>query len=278
MQGHDVTEYQNSGHLADEDFVLDYYGELDASDRERVHAHLAWCADCQHADRDVRATLRLVDVTPVPEPPATFERDMWARIEPHLRPVPRPSWLARLRALRLRSGQASGTVRAHAPRLAWGVGVAAAIVLAFYVGRAGRPETPAPASARTGSFAAARERVLDAEVEEHFERSQRVLTDLVNIDPATPVVLASDQQRAADLVAAGRVYRRTADALGEKATSELLEDLERVLLDVANGSPDPTAGEIESWRQRIDQQDLVFRLRVVGAELRRRQSPATPTY
>ena len=156
--------------------------------------------------------------------------------------------------------------------------MAAAIVLAFYVGRAGRQESLAPTSAGTGALVAARERVLDAEVEEHFERSQRVLTDLVNIDPATPVVLASDQQRAADLVAAGRVYRRTADALGETATSELLEDLERVLLDVANGSPDPTADEIDSWRQRIDQQDLVFRLRVVGAELRRREGPATPTY
>ena len=100
----------------------------------------------------------------------------------------------------------------------------------------------------------------------------------VNIDPATPVVLASDQQRAADLVAAGRVYRRTADALGETATSELLEDLERVLLDVANGSSEPSPREIESWRQRIDQQDLVFRLRVVGAELRHRQEPATPSY
>jgi anti-sigma factor RsiW len=268
-----VTEHQNSGHLADEDFVLDYYGELDAADRERVHAHLAWCADCQHADRDVRATLRLVDVTRVPEPPASFEADMWARIEPHVRQVPRPSWLARLRSWL--PGET-----ALAPRLAWGGGVAAAIVLAFFVGRFGRPDSPgpAPAPARNVSAVAARERVLDAEVEEHFERSQRVLTDLVNIDPATPVVLASDQERAADLVAAGRVYRRTADALGETATSELLEDLERVLLDVANGSPDPTADEIESWRQRIDQQDLVFRLRVVGAELRRRQSPATPTY
>lgn len=266
-----MTEHQNSGHLADEDFVLDYYGELDAADRERVHAHLAWCADCQHADRDVRATLRLVDVTPLSEPPASFEADMWGRIEPHLRPVHRPSWLARLREW-LPAGPAL------APRLVWGGGVAAAIVLAFYVGRAGRQESLAPTSAGTGALVAARERVLDAEVEEHFERSQRVLTDLVNIDPATPVVLASDQQRAADLVAAGRVYRRTADALGETATSELLEDLERVLLDVANGSPDPTADEIDSWRQRIDQQDLVFRLRVVGAELRRRQGPATPTY
>jgi hypothetical protein len=152
------------------------------------------------------------------------------------------------------------------------------MVLAFFVGRAGRSGAPETAAVRSAAFHAARERVLDAEVGDHFERSQRVLTDLVNIDPETTVVLANDQQRAADLVAAGRVYRRTADALGETATSELLEDLERVLLDVANGSEDPTAGEIESWRERIDQQDLVFRLRVVGAELRRRQQAATPAF
>jgi hypothetical protein len=47
---------------------------------------------------------------------------------------------------------------------------------------------------------------------------------------------------------------------------------------VANGSEAPTPREVESWRARIDQQDLVFRLRVVGAELRRRQQAATPTY
>jgi len=275
-----VTDRLSSGHLADEDIVLDYYGELDAADRERVRTHLAWCADCQHVDRDVRATLRLVDVTPAPEPSESFEREMWARIEPHLRTGSAPrlrsgqavwSWVERL-AVALPVGTLSW------PRLAWGGGVAAAIVLAFFVGRAGRSQAPDASAARPAAFHAARERVLDAEVGDHFERSQRVLTDLVNIDPATPVVLASDQQRAADLVASGRVYRRTADALGERATSELLEDLERVLLDVANGSAEPTPREIESWRERIDQQDLVFRLRVVGAEMRRRQEPGSPTY
>jgi hypothetical protein len=273
LQGPDVTDHSRTGHLADEDFVLDYYGELDAADRERVHAHLAWCADCQHADRDLRATLRLVDVTPVPEPPASFERDMWARIEPQLVASPAPaSWVARLGAwLRVD--------RAMWPRLAWAGGVAAAVVVAFFVGRAGRPDTAAtPGAGRTATSLAARERVLDAEVEEHFERSQRVLTEVANLDAVGPVVLASDRERAADLVAAGRVYRRTADALGEVATSELLEDLERVLLDVANGPVQPTPQEIDGLRERIDQQDLVFRLRVVGAELRHRQGPATPTY
>lgn len=263
-----VIDHQNQKHLADEDFVLDYYGELDAADRERVRAHLSWCADCQSADRDVRATLRLVDVTQVPEPPASFERDMWARIAPQLR-TPSSSWWARVRG--------SLTAGPHVlPRLAWGGGAVAAIVLAFFVGRAWRPEPPS-APNRT-AIQAARERVLDAEVEEHFERSRRVLAEVVNLDTDSSVALASDRERAADLVADGRVYRRTADALGETATSELLEDLERVLLDVANGSADPSPREIDSWRQRIDQQDLVFRLRVVGAELRRRQEPATPSY
>jgi hypothetical protein len=120
--------------------------------------------------------------------------------------------------------------------------------------------------------------VLDAEVEDHFERSQRVLSDLVNAEGPGSVVLASDRARAADLVAAGRVYRRSADALGEAATSELLEDLERVLLDVANSSPESAPAELRDVRALIDQQDLVFRLRVVSAELRRRQPGATPAF
>ena len=181
----------------------------------------------------MRATLRLVDVAPPPEPPPSFEREMWARIEPHL--------AAAAAAVVERAVQwiVAGGELASPQRVAWAAGVAAALVAAFFVGRAGRPAAVDPPDTRAGAVAtAARERVLDAEVEEHFERSQRVLSDLVDAEGPGSVVLASDRARAADLVAAGRVYRRSADALGEAATSELLEDLERVLLDVANSSPE----------------------------------------
>ena len=258
-------------HVAEEDFILDYYGELDAAERDRVRSHLAGCGACQLADQDVRATLRLVDVAPPPEPPPTFERDMWARIVPHLAgAAPRVSWTARVNALvRLNAG--------HRMQLAWTAGVAAGLVAAFFVGRAARPDATAPAGTRAGVVQTA-VRVLDAEVEEHFEQSQRVLSDLVSAEGPGPVMLASDRARAADLVAAGRVYRRSADALGASATSDLLEDLERVLLDVANSSPDSAPDELRDVRTRIDEQDLVFRLRVVGAELRRRQRSATPVF
>ena len=137
---------RSSGHLADEDFVLDYYGELDAADRDRVRTHLARCADCQQVDRDVRATLRLVDVAPVPELPESFERELWARIEPHLQAerAAQP-WTARLGAL------LTGAP-VWWPRLAWGGGVAAAMVLAFFVGRAGRAGAPDAGPTRPASF------------------------------------------------------------------------------------------------------------------------------
>jgi anti-sigma-K factor RskA len=267
-----VTDRSVLDHLADEDFVLDYYGELDAAERERVRAHIASCAQCRLADHDVRSTLRLVDVAPPPEPPESFEREMWARIEPQLdyrRPA--AGWATRVTRL-------WRVPVVSRPRIVWTAGVAAAVVLSFFVGRAVRPAQEAGGPQPAALAVAARERVLDAEVEQHFEQSRRVLSELVNAEAQGPVVLASDRARAADLVAAGRVYRRSADALGEAATSELLEDLERVLLDVANSSPEDAPEELRDVRGRIEQQDLVFRLRVVGAELRRRQRADTPVY
>jgi len=270
-----VTENQGSGrgvgHVGDDDLVLDYYGELEAGERARVRAHLASCADCRRADQELRSTLRTVDEAPAAEAPEGFERDMWRRIEPHV--------LGASRASRSSGFDWSNWIsRPRWTQVAWAGGVAAAVVVAFLAGRAGRPQPAAPGAtpqtARAGGAAATRERLLDAEVEDHLERSQRVLTELVNTDMTRPVVLAGDRARAADLVAAGRVYRRSANELGDVATSELLEDLERVLLDVANGSTEPTSREVRDLRERIDDQDLVFRLRVVAAELRRRQGSA----
>ena len=49
-----------------------------------------------------------------------------------------------------------------------------------------------------------------------------------------------------------------------------LEDLERVLVEVANGPTDIAPEDLTRLRQRIDDQDLVFRVRVVAREMRER--------
>lgn len=252
-------------HLTDEDLLLDFYNEGTPIERAQVQRHLEACAECREIDRQLRTVLQAVETTPLTEPPSDFERRMWERIEPLL-PVGPPRW----RQVRF------GPVRRTALYLA--LGTAAGVVLlvaAFSAGRLWDRQDGAPA--QTAEFAVdARgraERVLRAEVEDHFERSQRMLVDLVDANNA-PGNFDSDRARAADLVAAGRIYRRSAEEVGDTGVGILLEDLERVLVEVANSSPRDEARELARLRQRVDDQDLLFRLRVVAREIRDAQRPA----
>ena len=82
----------NIQHLSDEDLLLDYYGEAEDARRPELREHLAACAECRALDRELRGVLALVDTEPLPEAPVGFEREMWARLEPHSR-----GWQAVLR-------------------------------------------------------------------------------------------------------------------------------------------------------------------------------------
>ena len=240
-----------TNHLTDEELLLDFYAEGTAADRARVRAHLEQCQECRALDRDLRAVLTAVDTAPVTEPPSGFERDMWARIEPLL-PV-RHAWYTRWNAM--------------VPRLAIAASIGVLLVAAFTAGRIWeRP--PAGSSARGVDEQNLNERLLRAEVEDHLERSQRMLVELVNAEYTSGPSLEGDRARAADLVAAGRLYRRSAEQVGDAEIGNLLEDLERVLVEVANGPADEAPEELARLRQRIDDQDLVFRVRVVAWEIR----------
>jgi hypothetical protein len=240
-------------HLTDEELLLDFYGEGADADRARTRAHLAQCEECRALDQELRAVLTTVDTAPVTEPPNGFEREMWARIEPLL-PVEQ-TWRTRWSGLM--------------PRLAVAASIGVLLVAAFATGRVwDRP--PQPSSTSPGDNRVSSERLLRAEVEDHLERSQRMLVELVNADYEIGAPVAGDRTRAADLVAAGRLYRRSALEVGDAEIGMLLEDLERVLVEVANGPADIAPEELARLRRRIDDQDLMFRVRVVAREIRER--------
>jgi hypothetical protein len=263
-------------HLTDEEMLLDYYNESPSADRAVRRAHLEKCEACRRLDREMRAVLALVDTAPTIEAPPGFGREMWARVEPHIsaRATRRPWWSVFAK---------TPTRLAPVRHWALGVGMAVLLLASFTLGRvwdgAPRRDQPTPQSSTpAGATGAVTERLLRAEIEDHLERSRRVLVDVVNGDDAAAVSLASDRTRAADLVADGRVYRGAADRIGDVEMRNLLEDVERVLVDVANGSSGPASKDLEDVRTRIDEQDLLFRLRVAGSEIRERQRRAQPTY
>jgi hypothetical protein len=239
-------------HLTDEELLLDFYAEGTADDRAGVRTHLEHCEQCRALDEELRAVLTAVDTAPISEPPSGFEREMWARIEPLL-PVQRP-WRTRWNGMM--------------PRLAVAASIGILMVAAFTAGRVWE-HPPSVSRGSVEADQALNERLLRAAVEDHLERSQRVLVELVNADYDIGGPIAGDRARAADLVAAGRLYRRSAEQIGDAEIGRLLEDLERVLVEIANG-PTDAPQELNRLRQRIDEQDLVFRVRVVAREMRER--------
>jgi len=57
-----------------------------------------------------------------------------------------------------------------------------------------------------------------------------------------------------------------------------LEELERLLLDVARGPSQLTPEDLASLRQRIEEKGVLFKVRVIGANLRERgELPGPPT-
>jgi hypothetical protein len=120
--------------------------------------------------------------------------------------------------------------------------------------------------------------VLLVAVGDHLERSQMVLVEISNLQAATNADISVERDLARDLVEENRLYRQTAMATGETGVASVLDDLERVLLDIANSSGKISGSELDGLRQRIEAQGLIFKVRVVGSQIRANESrPIAPT-
>jgi hypothetical protein len=248
-------------HLSDDDLVLHYYGEMTPLEEHRAAGHLAECHACQENYGRLQRVLAVVDSAAVAEAPDGFERVAWARLEPAL-PARRGGWL-------------SSFVFSPAP-LAWAAVAVLLVVGAFMAGRqmpqtqpsAGAP-APAQASAET-----VRERILLVDLGDHLDRSQMVLVELVSAESTGRVDISSEQARAQQLLASNRLYRQTAATTGDAAVAAVLDELERVLVDLAASPSTLSQDDLDIVRRRIESKGLLFKVRVMSSEVRDRQKAA----
>jgi hypothetical protein len=244
-------------HYTEDDLVLYYYGE--SSRRAAIDEHLVTCGTCSTAYQEIVSTLALVGHPEVPERDERYGLEVWQRIR-HKLPVQEPPfWMAWLK-----------------PALA--AAVVLAIATAFVSGRFWpAQQIPAPQTAAGDDLAAAaRERVLSAAIGDHLEQSGRVLLDFVNTG-GDKVDVSDQQLTVADLVDTNRLYRHAAERAGDETVASVLDELERTLLEIANGPSTLTPAELEAVRARLDAAALLFRVRVLSDELHEREiAPAQP--
>ena len=237
-------------HLHEDDLILHFYGETDRATEARTETHLAECAECRAGYTRLQRVMAAVDAVPLAEPADGFERIVWARLEPNLRrtrETPR-RWLL--------------FSPAH---LAWAATVVALVGASFFAGRVFQ---------RGGGVTSpdeVRERILLAEIGNHLDRSQNVLVELASAPADASVDISAERARAEQIVEASRIYRQTAVQSGDVAIADLLDEIERVLVDVAAGPAQVPAAELSDVQRRIDARDLLFKIRVLANEVRERQ-------
>lgn len=239
-------------HLNEEQFVLYYYGEQ----TEGVEDHLGDCEHCRDAYHALQRVLNSVDSLPVPERGADYEARVWRSVAEKL---PRKgSFVSRW--------------------LSWRPLVAAAamaglVIAAFLAGRTlQKPGTQkAPAVIADSQV---RERVLMVAVGDHLERSQMVLVELSNAGAAQngSLDISYEQRAAEDLVESNRLYRLTAASAGDSATANLLDELERVLLDIAHSPSEVSGKQLDDLRKEIENRGILFKVKVFGTQVEQRQS------
>ena len=242
-------------HLTEEELVLHFYGE--EGEALAAERHLGDCAECREAYACLERVLSALDRAPVPDRDAEYGAEVWRRVEPLLPARRRFEW----------------------PRWDWrwaaaATAMAGLMVAAFYAGRhypqlSPARETGAPAIASGDPQLG--ERVLLVAMGEYLERSQMVLTELANEEANGKTDISAEQERAADLVSEGRLYRQTAEHTGDTTVAATLDEVDRVLLDVARGPSEIGPGELQTLRQRLKDEGILFKIRVMDSQVRTRQ-------
>jgi len=248
-------------HLSEEQLILHYYGE-EGGEPLAAERHLDDCEECRSLYGSLQRVLNVVDSLPVPQRGPEYGAQVWSRIE-HRLPARRRSLWGLPAPWRWAAASAA---------------FASLLVGAFLAGRSYPPQVRkasqmAGISSVSGDLQTG-ERVLMVAVGDYLERSQMVLVELANANPKGSLDISSERERAADLVSESRLYRQTAVHTGDTAVASVLDDLDRVLMEISHAPSEITPQELENLRQRFEAEGILFKIRVLGSNVRNQEESA----
>lgn len=273
--------------IRDSDLILYHYRDgLDAETLAAIERALQQSPALQQRYATLRATLEAADAQPLPQPDAGFDERLWQRLEARLDAESASTHTPREPHRRVTAAARRDTATAM-PRRSWlrpaasALALAAALGLGFFLGRQpAQPPDPTPRIATTtaaGDPAAAPEklsaRVLDAYVAAHLRETEGVVLTAVNSGNAD--LLAGNRELAASLIDSNRLYAQAAQRAGNARLANFLQQLEPLLIELANPPPaDPIQGS-EGLRDYVDKSDVLFQLRAIQARMQAPRSTST---
>ena len=229
----------------EQELVAYYYRE--SGDPAAVEKLLADNPSARRLYEELSAMLAEVEPSEPPERGEGYPRQVWEKIQWRLDPPRRSPWWEFL------------TMRQLVPAAV----LAGLIIAAFLIGRHSAGPAVAP-----GISEQARQQILLLAVADHLDRSQLVLYELLNAPSGSVLDVRNEQEQAGDLLTDNRLYRTTAGQSGNPLVADVLDDIERVLIELRHGPENLTQADLARLRAILDERDTLFKIRILNATIR----------
>ena len=240
-------------------FVEYLYDELDSLQRQEVEGHVKGCPDCSMVLGQMRATLGLLEKRSRPEPTEEFWESYWERLsermEGELITHPKQRIWAKILD-RLRIGYVP------VPQFAWAL-------LALFIGIAvgkflfGGRDTDTPVTQYAEMPHAPYESVeqVNYKAEQYLSRSKILLLRMVNMDlsdmSAAKVDVSQEKKMSEELIQTAAFLRDHLSYKGGQRLKELMNDLEPILLEIANMAEEENIESVEMLWGNMDKSILL---------------------
>jgi hypothetical protein len=234
-------------HLTEEELIDHYYSE--DFHKTEVEAHLRICTSCARIYEELGKLLANVRVTEVPERDSEYGARVWQSIQGSLEPY---------RAKQKRK-------LFYFPQLAYAAACLLLLAGAFLAGRIWEHTHTRPTVAANPQQA--KERVVLFVLDNHLDRSERLLVQLNHSGAEGETVDLPLQAEARQLLTDNRLYRQSVAQSKDPLLNAALDHLERVLLEVVNSPYELSSADIARIEQEMNTQGLLFQIRVLRTKV-----------
>ena len=255
------------------------FGELSPEEKQRLEGHLEACPGCRKQVHEMEAALHLAASRTRPEPSADFWEGYYARLVGRLREEEqRPNWTSRLAEWLRAPGRLN--LSALAPRWAYQLsGAVALLAVGVLIGWLvfGNTVSQAPVVAEgPGVEIPVQAASLEARAERYLDRSKVLLLGLVNLEEQDPALLnlTRQQEIARELIDESGALKDELTEAHQRLLRVLIDDLEVILLLIANMEAGYDLPAIEMVKSGVDRRAILLKINLT--EMRRAQATVQP--
>jgi len=239
--------------------VDEFYSEINSQEKSELDAHLQSCENCKTQQSEILSTLNGMKQYERKEPKEEFWNNYWLNLEGKLDQNP-GSWTLSL--LKRLSGKTFPTFKLK-PNLIYGFATAAAfLIIGIFIGKL--VYTPEQAQQKYSSQLSQKDIHTIASAERFLERSKVLFLGIVNMDTyhdsEFKPSISKQQEISRELIQQTAVLKDDLQNANQKILLELINELETILLQIANLEKDYDLDAVQLIQNSLDRKGILIKI------------------